>query len=329
MKEIFPGLYQLPLVLKGFSPGSVNVYLLLDMKGCTIIDTGWGSQESIECLKGQLAELKVGIRDIKRVILTHCHLDHLGLMGKFKEWNQAVVGIHRNEIELMQVRYSAGDTYWPMTDRFLQSNGAPESMLIPAHHPFSTPVFLTNPDTLFEGGEEIYAGEYTLRIINTPGHTPGHVSFYEPRRKFLISGDVLLPTIITNAAPHVQQLINPIQVYLNSLQNLQGMDIELVLPGHEHVFSGHRKRIDEIIEHYRQKRESAWHEVKSNTQPLTAYAVARRLPYMIQNRALSFDQLGGLNKRFALLQTIALLNELVESRGLKKLDREDQTFYVL
>lgn len=329
MKEIFPGLYQVPLTLKGFSPGSVNVHLVNDTDGFTIIDTGWGSQESIACLKAQMAEFSISIQSVKRVILTHFHLDHLGLMGKFKEWNQAIIGIHRNEIELMKVRYSAGDTYWPMTDRFLQANGAPESVLTPAHHPLATPVYLTDPDILFEGGEEISAGEYTLKIINTPGHTPGHLSLYEPHRKFLISGDVLLPTIITNAAPHVQQLQNPIRLYLNSLQQLKEMDIGLVLPGHEDVFSGHRKRINEIIEHYRQKTESAWQEIKSNIQPLTAYEVARRIPYIIQNKQLSFDQLGGLNKRFALLQTIALLKELVESRGIKTLDRDNKVFYSL
>jgi glyoxylase-like metal-dependent hydrolase (beta-lactamase superfamily II) len=329
MKEIFPGLYQLPLMLKGFSPASVNVYLLRDNNEFTIIDTGWGSPESIESLEAQLTEINVNIQAIKRVILTHFHLDHLGLMGKFKEWNRAIIGIHMNELELMKVRYNAGDTYWPMTDRFLKTNGAPDSMLIPANHPLATPVFLTNPDIVFKGGEELQVGEYCLRIINTPGHTPGHLSLYEPQKKFLISGDVLLPTIITNAAPHVKQMHNPIQLYLNSLRNLKEMDIDLVLPGHEYVFSGHRKRIDEIAEHYRQKTESAWQEIKSNTQPLTAYEVAQRIPYVVQNKTLSFDQLGGLNKRFALLQTIALLNELVESRGLKILERENLISYIL
>ena len=54
MKEILPGIYQLTLSQKGFAPGSVNVYLLRDIDSFTLVDTGWGSSESIKSMETQL-----------------------------------------------------------------------------------------------------------------------------------------------------------------------------------------------------------------------------------------------------------------------------------
>ena len=131
MREIFPGIYQIILRLKGFAPNSINIYLIRDKDGFTLVDTGWGSPESLNSLVAQLGEAHIHFNEIKRVILTHFHADHLGLMGKFKEENNATICIHRNEIDLIKIRYSLGDTYWPMTDQFLLTHGIPESDITP------------------------------------------------------------------------------------------------------------------------------------------------------------------------------------------------------
>ena len=181
---------------------------------------------------------------------------------------------------------------------------------------------------LLSGGEEISIGQYLLQVCNTPGHTPGHISLYEPQKKFLICGDAILPTIMTNAAIHIQQTHHPIRQYLESLRTLKAMDIDLILPGHGDTFSGHRKRIDEILEHYRQKKDAVWRPFQENDQPLTAYDISRRLSFVIGTRTIPWDQLDGLNKRFALLQTIALLEELTDSQNLRQFHRDAKVYYV-
>jgi glyoxylase-like metal-dependent hydrolase (beta-lactamase superfamily II) len=327
MKEVFPGLYQITISLSGFAPGGVNLYLIRDGSSYATVDTGWESTSSVNLLEAQLAEAGIRFPDIKRAIVTHCHSDHMGMMSKLKRANNATTYLHRNEIDLIKVRYNKENSYWPITDKFILSHGVPPSELPPPDFDMPTLTSVVPPDILLKGGEEISVGEYTLRVINTPGHTPGHISLYEPHQKFLISGDVLLPTIATNAATHVLQMPNSLQKYLNSLNTLRGLDIELVLPGHEYPFSNHRKRIEELFEHYRQKREGVLRVFNGSESPKTAYDVSRLLSWTPHAKSYSWDKLNGWDRRLAMLQTIAHLEELAGSQKLTRFSQNGKIYY--
>jgi glyoxylase-like metal-dependent hydrolase (beta-lactamase superfamily II) len=327
MNEIFPGIFLITLTLQGFAPNSVNVYLLRDTTGYAIIDTGWDVPASLESLRGQLTEGGIPLSDIKKVILTHCHSDHMGLAGRLKKDNRAAVYLHRLDMELIGIRYTASDDYWAKTELYIQSHGVPLSVLRPPDFKIPNPSPLTPPDFLLEGNEEITIGEFLLRVVNTPGHTPGHISLYEPLKKLLFSGDTLLPTIATNAATHVQYMVNPIQQYLDSLIRLKKLEIDLVLPGHEQVFSGHRQRIEELFEHYRQKSLKIQEVFLQHPSALSAYEIACVLPWITQFRTRSFGQLGDWDKRFAMMQTIALLEQLMFAEKLTKFFEGSSIYY--
>jgi glyoxylase-like metal-dependent hydrolase (beta-lactamase superfamily II) len=326
MKEVLPGIYQITLSLKGFGSGSVNTYLIRDKNRYAIIDTGWDAPEPENSLREQLAEASIDFCDIKKVILTHCHIDHLGLINKFKKSNNASIYIHRGELALIKVLYNGKNSYWDETDKYLTSHGIPESELgardiFPVQEP---PV---SPDVLFEGNEEIEVGDYILKVVPTPGHTPGHIALYEPRAKFLFSGDTILPTILTNAAGHIQHMVNPLQQYLKSLEVLRQMDIDLVLPGHEQAFTSYKERIADIIERYRSKIALAWKNFENDLQTRTAYDVARVLPWIPRYRPIAWTHLRSMDKRFALMQTIAILEELAYEGKLARLIQDGRVFY--
>jgi glyoxylase-like metal-dependent hydrolase (beta-lactamase superfamily II) len=327
MKEIIPGLYQLTLTLQGFSPNSINTYLLRDCDGYTIVDTGWDLPASVTSLEAQLAESGIRFSDIKRMLLTHCHSDHLGMMARFQKSYHTLACLHRNEKDLMKVRYNSENNYWPQTDQFLQTHGMPQSELTSDKFQMPGVGSLPPPDVWLQGGEELAVGNFTLRVINTPGHTPGHVSFYEPQFRLLMSGDVLLPTIATNAATHVQHMTNPLQQYLSSLSTLKEMDIELVLPGHEYIFSNHRKRIEELFEHHRQRSAEVLRAFASDSRTKTAYDVACLISWMPKSKPIAWAQLGAWDKRFAMMQTIAHLEELAFSGKLTRMPCGGKVFY--
>jgi glyoxylase-like metal-dependent hydrolase (beta-lactamase superfamily II) len=311
MKEILPGIFQMTLTLPGFNPGSVNTYLIKSKDGYTSIDTGWDSPPSVESREQQLAEIGAHISDITQVIITHCHIDHFGMIARFKRSQHTKIYLHENEIGLIKIRFSEVDNFIPMTDKFLISHGVPESELPPPEIqlPLNEDLSKAAPDVLLKGGEMLSVGEYDLKVINAPGHTPGHIVLYEPKKKFLFSGDTLLPTIDTNAAIHVQYIQFPLQQYLNSLLSLKELDINLILPGHEYVFSGHKQRIEEIFRHHQKKSDEILRAF-ADKLPKTAYEVSRILAWSPKTKANVWNNLTGWDKRFAVLQSIAHLESL-------------------
>jgi glyoxylase-like metal-dependent hydrolase (beta-lactamase superfamily II) len=309
MKEVLPGIYQVPLTLSGFSPDTVNTYLIRDDNGFTMVDTGWDSPPAVESTEKQLAEIGARLSDIHRVIVTHCHIDHFGMSPRLKNDYGTRICIHRHELGLIKIRFTGGDNYLPLTDGFLKSHGVPPDELTPPEFQLPMPRNLASvtPDVLFEGGEEVVVGDYHFRVINTPGHTPGHISFFEYRKRFLFSGDVLLPTIATNPAMHVQHIAFPIQQYLNSLLTLKALDIDQVLPGHEYIFDNHRKRIEELFRH-NQEKVSEVRKTYVNEKAKTAYDVAGEVFH--RDTRDFWNKMTGWDKRFAVLQIIARLESL-------------------
>jgi glyoxylase-like metal-dependent hydrolase (beta-lactamase superfamily II) len=311
MKQVMPGVYRMNLPLSGFNPDSVNIYLIETPAGFTCIDTGWDSEPAFQSMEEQIAEIGATISDIKEVILTHCHIDHMGMIIRFKKSFPVKLYLHEKERDLIKIRFTGGDNFLPMTDKYLQTHGFPAAELTPPEFQLPIPPDLSSvkADVILYGGESIQAGRYTLSVINTPGHTPGHIALYEPAGKFLFSGDMLLPTIATNAAFHVQLIANPLQLYLESLQTLRKLDIQTVMPGHEDVFSGARQRIDELTRDHAEKSAQVL-AAFTDKEAKTAYAVSRMLAVSPRTRKNVWGAFTGWDKRFAVLQTIAHLEFL-------------------
>jgi glyoxylase-like metal-dependent hydrolase (beta-lactamase superfamily II) len=198
-----------------------------------------------------------------------------------------------------------------LTDAFLKTHGIPAGELPPPEVELTVPqnLFGHKPDVFLHGGENIQAGQYNLRVINTPGHTMGHVVYYEPVKKFMFSGDMLLPTIATNPAVHVQHIRDPLKQYIDSLLKLKAVDIDLVLPGHEDVFFHPRPRINEMIRDNNQKTEVI-RRTFDDGRAKTAYEVSRILSKSARSGESYWNKFAGWDRRFAVLQSVAHLESL-------------------
>src|SRR2546430_911284 len=104
----------------------VNVYLLRDGDAYTLIDTGLQTEESRQVLNQQLAGLKVPMKRINRILITHIHPDHFGLAGELRERSGAELIIHRLEVALMEPRYARAEDLVHDVGKWLSKNGAPE-----------------------------------------------------------------------------------------------------------------------------------------------------------------------------------------------------------
>ena len=167
--EVAAGVFRLPLA----PAGALNCFALVDADGgVTLIDAGL--RRSGKRLARGLEELGKGLPDVRRIVLTHAHADHAGGLAAAAEASAAPVSAH--EREAVYVR----DGRVPPFER-----GGPAKRLFPRKFP---PV--TVAETFRDGDVLPYAGG--LRVVATPGHTPGHVSLLHEATGTLLLGDALM-----------------------------------------------------------------------------------------------------------------------------------------
>ena len=207
MIEVIPGIYQLQVTMPVTSLEYINAYLIRGDNGYLLVDTGWNTSEAFDSLEKQLAEIGVNVKDISKIILTHIHPDHYGLVGKLKQLSQAEIILHYIEKSLIESRYIHMDTLLQQMVQWLHTNGVPlaeASELQTASVGMVKFIAPIQPDITLNGGETISTGIFTFQVLLTPGHSPGHICLYEPTKKVLLSGDHILPTISPNIGLHPQ-----------------------------------------------------------------------------------------------------------------------------
>ena len=188
-------IFQLPV-----GPIQTNCYLVADeeSKAAVLIDPGWDAPR----LLGLLAERQW---QLKYVLLTHAHFDHIGAVAEVVKATQALLAIHPLELPLMRQRGGA-------LAFGLNIQPCPE------------PEVLLGPDQVVE------VGELHFTVLFVPGHTVGHVAFYEPTLKAVFSGDVLFQ----NGIGRVDLPGGDYAILMHSIHQ-----VLLALPDETTVYSGH------------------------------------------------------------------------------------------
>ncbi len=183
-------------------PLGANVYLLIDEK-ISIIDAGGDSAFLIKALSRY-----VNPKDVEYVFLTHSHFDHAMAVPDLKKLGCKVV-MHSLEFDLLK--------------RGLTTLGY---------------IYYFEPDVLVRGGETFDLGEIKLEVVHTPGHTAGSVCYYEPKRKWLFSGDTVFKY---GFGRYDLPSGNPYDL-LKSLELLSNLEVENLYPGHEDFVEGDGRR---------------------------------------------------------------------------------------
>jgi len=326
MTEVTPGIYwiKLPIDAEG-GPAHINAYLIRGDIGYLLVDSGWNTDSSFGTMHNSLVKNGLGFEEISQILITHVHPDHYGMAGRIKKLSGATIAMHPIEKEFIEPRYVHMEELLHQTDRMLVDNGVPRDDIVKLrdatvgleHYIVPTP-----PDITLRDGETVTTGEFTFRVIWTPGHSSGHLCLYEPEKKILLSGDHILPRITPNISVHPQSIENPLGRYIKSLQEMRQLDAELILPGHDQPFTGLQARIDEILQHHEQRNRDIL--ATMGGQARTTYQIAREITWGDKSR---WHDLPDFHRRMAIFETLAHLEMMAADSRIDKLPGKGIIYY--
>jgi glyoxylase-like metal-dependent hydrolase (beta-lactamase superfamily II) len=269
-----------------FAVGRVNAYLIED-DPLTLVDSGPNSAKALDELEQALAARGHAIEDLELLIITHQHIDHIGLAAILARRSGAQVAALAGLDRRLRDFRSESEFDDRFAARIMLRHGVPTDVVTALRAVSAS--FLAwgctvEVDRVLAPGEELKLGDRTLRVLHRPGHSPSDTVFHDERRSLLIAGDHLLAHISSNPliarpldvegdydGPRPRALIT----YLDSLRQTRAMDLELVLSGHGAPIAEHAALIDGRLRMH-ERRATKIHGLIAE-RPRTAYELAHAL----------------------------------------------------
>jgi glyoxylase-like metal-dependent hydrolase (beta-lactamase superfamily II) len=265
-----------------FAVGRVNVYLIED-DPLTLVDAGPNSGTSFDELTKGLADLGHSLEDIELVVLTHQHIDHLGLVSLVAERSGADVAAIDVAVPFVENYSEEAQKDDEFARTVMLRNGMPAdvvSALSAVSQAFRAWGARADVTRVLRDGEEMSFRDRTLHVHHRPGHSPTDTIFHDRERRLLIAADHLLGHIssnplITRPVDGSSERPQALVTYLRSLEATREMDVELVLPGHGEPITDHRALIDERFALHRRRADKIHRLVAE--RPRSAYEIAQAL----------------------------------------------------
>jgi glyoxylase-like metal-dependent hydrolase (beta-lactamase superfamily II) len=316
IKQVAQGVFWVRMPLP-FSLKWINLWLLRDGAGWTIVDTGIATEETRLHWRTILEAYLEGL-PVTRVLITHMHPDHVGLAGWLTRKYDAQLWMSR--LEYLTCRTLVADTGRDAPDvaiDFYRGAGWSEDALDTYRLRFGGfgKAVSRLPDSYrrISDGDVIEINGRPWHIVMGCGHSPEHACLFQPDLNVVISGDQILPRISSNVSVFpTEPAGDPLHDWIVSCQKLKAAlppDV-LVLPAHNEPFVGAHRRLDDLIDNHESAltRLAAWIE-----QPKAVIECFSPL----FKRTIGPDVLG-----MATGEAIAHLNCLI-GRGLAKTSRRD------
>jgi glyoxylase-like metal-dependent hydrolase (beta-lactamase superfamily II) len=265
-----------------FAVGRVNCYLIED-EPLTLIDTGPNSGKSLDELQRQLADAGHALEDIELVIISHQHIDHLGLVEIVAEHSGADVAAIEPLIGFVERYGSDSERDDEFADGLMRRYGIPDDMVSAlrsvsaSFRGWGSAAKVTRP---LRDGELLELSGRSLEVQHRPGHSPSDTVFWDEHRRMLICADHLIAHISSNpllARPLDGSDERPqaLMTYLRSLALTRELPAEILLPGHGEPITDHVTLIDERFAMHRRRAEKLRGLIAE--RPRTAFELAQAL----------------------------------------------------
>ena len=304
---VAPGIWWIRMPLP-FALDHINLWILEDGDGFTLVDTGFGVDATFELWEKHFSGVMAG-RAVKNVVVTHYHPDHVGAAAWLVEKTGAPFWMTAAEyLSAHAAREDFGGFDRDNTIELYVRNGLPREVVPDAArkgkgYSRGVPAMPKRYRRMMHG-DKLSIGGHDWEVITVFGHAPEHAALWCASKNVLISGDQVLPRITSNVAVWGNQPDgNPLELFLTSLGRFSHLPADaLVLPSHERVFVGLHPRIAQLHDHHERRLERL---LEGAAQPITAFEA---LPLLFK-RKLDEHQIA-----FAMGEAIAHLHYL-ESQG--------------
>jgi glyoxylase-like metal-dependent hydrolase (beta-lactamase superfamily II) len=307
--EVADGVWQLkvpvpiPLVF-------VSAYMIEGDDGWTLVDTGFDYPEGRQAWERGAASVGCDLRrDVARIIVTHYHPDHLGAA----RWLQALSGA---PVMMLGEEITHAREIWTNRDLsgfigHLTGNGMDRARAEKAASGMRSEMPLPGEMIPLREGEKLELGAITGRVLRAEGHADYQIMLHDEGRKLLLAADHVLLKITPNIGMWPDVKPHPLARYLRSLEELRGLGVDLVLPGHGPLFHDLDGRIDELISHHAERLEEMRRQIED--RPKTPFEVSRK----VFRYGLSVYE-----QCFALAETLAHLDHLADEGRAERVDGE-------
>lgn len=312
--------------------GPVQVYLI-ESEPLTLVDTGVRSRDSWDALVGGLEALGYAPGDLRRVILTHYHADHLGQAESLRRSGATLeVLCHEQEVELVEGFSVERDENIEDTLALFREHGVPEDVLAAQRRrllsfleddPLCEP---TRVDRAVRDGERVAFKDLELEVLHAPGHTRGHLLLHHAGAGVLVTGDhvmgEMVPATTTCYTGPLPEPGDPLRrrprfrglpAYLRSLRRLRGSALRVLLPAHGGLIAHPARALDDALLFYEVRIQRAWRALLRRARsgaPVTAWELFLEL----------FPRVDPVTQgRNRLLMVIGILDVLAEEGRLEAL----------
>lgn len=266
-------IHGLSVPLPGFQALICSNMYVLGKGPITLIDSAPKFPGSLFTMERQLGDIGFSWSDVERIIITHGHIDHFGLVGQIRSaaHHDIPCYIHKDDGWRVTSDYLKSGMWSDDSDGFAAMVGMPakdiERMKRRSHF-FKN---LCDPiDDMFtmHDGDIFRTLDFELLVIHTPGHSSGCCCLYERQQKILFSGDHIIKHITPNPFHEVNRsrLCDPsyqsLKAYMASLTRVEGLDVRYVFPGHGEYIEDLGTLISGYRRHHQERTDAIWDALK-------------------------------------------------------------------
>jgi glyoxylase-like metal-dependent hydrolase (beta-lactamase superfamily II) len=287
------GIHVLPIPTP-FLVGKVNLYLIED-DPLTLVDCGPNSGKALDELERALGALGHRVEDLELIVITHQHIDHIGLVDVLQRRSGAEVAALDRLAPYLGDYQGATESDDEFAVALMERHGIPPDVtqalraVSAAFRGWGAGTEVTRP---LADGARLELRDRTLEVMHRPGHSPSDTVFWDAERELLIAGDHLIKHISSNPliarplpipgqpAPSIADAVagarpEALRTYVASLRATRELPVRIVLPGHGEPVTDHRALIDERFAMTERRARKILRLL--GERPLTAYELAQRM----------------------------------------------------